>query len=364
MLSFIGRNAPEKLTETELNAKTKTFYFYNPDISITNLANHMKSLVYRFGIIYPCFLQKKSTRKGLPSRWDLLPEDVYFLVNHTKTYITLLEPFVKDPLILPIFENCVERIRPLFDFMEYALLSRNIVDIYEISMFVLNGIFLIWIGLIDHPSIYKTVTRNFRENIEMERNENRLRSDSNSPLEIDEMEEVDITSIQIEQRAEIQQKLADLFLVFFSTIQTKKQINAKEPIMMSYADIMKEVDFSKDREKQRLKERFKKMGTDERKAENILKKLHLGDFAVDMKNINKYGKTNLLGDRDTEEGQEEKTDLEVSLDIIQEQEREEFLVSTNANGDSNLEDQGEEEEDIEDMNENAYDNYEEGGYDG
>ena len=118
---------------------------------------------------------------------------------------------------------------------------------------------------------------------------------------------------------------------------------------------MKEVDYSKDREKQRLKERFKKMGTDERKAENILKKLHLGDFAVDMSKINKYGKTDLLGDRDEEE------DMEIALDITY-QEREEFFESTN--GDSNLDDQGEEEEDIEDINENAYDNYEEGDYDG
>ena len=349
LFSFIGRNASEKLTEIQLNNKTNTFYFYNPDISITSLANHMKSLVYRFGILYPCFLQKNSTRKGIPTRWELLPEDVYYLINHTKTYIPLLEPFVKDPFILPIFENCVERIRPLLDFIEYALLSKNIVDIYELSMFVLHGIFLIWIGLIDHPEIYKTITRNSRENNEIRRDE------PNSLLEIDQVEEVDITSIQIEQRTEIQQKLSDLFLVLFSTIQTKKQINAKEPGMMSYADIMKEVDYSKDREKQRLKERFKKMGTDERKAENILKKLHLGDFAVDMSKINKYGKTDLLGDRDEEE------DMEMALDIAY-QEREEFFESTN--GDSNLNDQGEEEEDIEDINENAYDNYEEGDYDG
>lgn len=348
LFSFIGRNASEKLTVTELNAKTNTFYFYNPDISITSLVNHMKSLVYRFGILYPCFLQKNSTRKGIPSRWELLPEDVYYLINHTKTYITLLEPFVKDPLILPIFKNCIERIRPLLDLMEYTLLSRDMVDIYELSFFILNGMFLIWIGLIDHPDIYKTITRNLREN-------NEIRSEPNSPLEIDEVEEVDITSIQIEQRVEIQEKLADLFLVFFSTIQTKKQINVKEPIMMSYVDIMKEVDYSKDREKQRLKERFKKMGTDERKAENILKKLHLGDFAVDMKKINKYGKTDLLGDKDVEE-----EDMEIALDIAY-QDREEFFES--ANGDSNLHEQGE-EEDIEDMNENAYDNYEVGEYDG
>ena len=116
---------------------------------------------------------------------------------------------------------------------------------------------------------------------------------------------------------------------------------------MSYVDIMKEVDFSKDREKQRLKTRFKKMDNDERKAENILKKLHLGDFAVDMKNINKYGKTDLLGDRDEAEAEAEAEN------------EAEFMETENE--DANL-DNVEEEEDMEDMNEYAYDNYEESGY--
>jgi hypothetical protein len=354
ILSFIRRNASIKLNDTELAVAVKPFYFYNPDISTENLASHMKSLVYRISILYPCFLLKNSTRKKTPKYWELLPEDAYYLSTHTQIYRELLEPFVKDPLILPIFENCVERSRPMLDFMEYILLSNNdLENIYETSMFVLHSIFTIWIGLVDHPAIYHKVTRVIRE----EQEENRVRSDSNSQLEIDEMEEVDIAAIPMEQRDEIHQRLADLFLVMFSTLKTKKQVNAKEAIMMTYADIMREVDFSKDREKQRLKERFKKMGTDERKAENMLKKLHLGDFAVDLQKINRYGKTNLLGDRD-----EEEEDLEVAMDIA-EQENEEFMVTETRNGDSNLDDQGG-EEDYADMNENAYENYLDEDYEG
>ena len=364
LLSFIRRNASNKLTIDELNNKSKVLYYYNKDIPITNLASYLLSLVYKFGIIYPCFLQKESNRKGVPFRWELLPEDVFFLNTNNQRYRELLEPFVNNKLILPIFENSVERIKHLLDYMQYALISmenKTIEEYYELALYVIHGIFLTWIGLIEHPDIYKTVTRNMRENTELEQEETRIRSNSNSQLQVDEaediLEEVDITSIQIEQREDIQQCLADVFLLMFATIQTKKKINAKEPIMMSYEDIMKEVDFSKDREKQTLKDRFKKMGTDERKAEIILKKLHLGDFAVDMKKINQYGKTDLLGDKDEEK---EEDDLEIAIDIA-EQEREEFMESRN--GDSNLEDQGEYEEDIEDMNEYAYENYEESGYD-
>jgi hypothetical protein len=358
ILSFIGRNATEKPTLNALTVIAKPLYVYNIEIPITNLANHMKSLVYRFGIIYPCFLQKESVRKKIPTYWELLPNDTYFLTTHIQTYRELLNTFVNNPLILPIFENSVERIKPLFEFMEYAFLtieSKNSQQYFELALFIIHGIFLLWIGLIDNNDIYKTITRSLRENLETEGNENRIRSESNSQLLLDQdddiLEEVDITSIQIEQKEEIQQCLADLFIVMFSTIQTKKQINSKEPVMMSYADIMREVDYSRDREKQRLKNKFKTLSIDERKAENVLKKLHLGDFAVDMKKINKYGKTDLLGDRDEDEDESE--DLAISMDIA-EQETEEFLETRD--GDSNLEDQGE-EEDQEDMNEYAYDNY-------
>jgi hypothetical protein len=231
----------------------------------------------------------------------------------------------------------------------HYLLSKDLAEFHEFGIFLIHGIFQIWIGLVDNIDVYKTVTRTVRENKEVEQDENRLRNTTNSNLEIDDIEEVDITAVNMEQRDEINQTLANLFLKMFSTLKTKEQVNAKEAIMMSYADIMREVDFSKDREKQRLKERFKKMSIDERKAEVMLKKLHLGDFAVDMKKINQYGRTDLLGDRDIDEV--------IAADIAN-QEEEEFLEYEN--GDSNLENQGEQEDDYIDMNENAYDNREEG----
>ena len=353
LLSFIGRNASEKLRMPELTVKSNPLYFYNPEISIENLAIHLKSIAYRFGILYPCFLQKTIHSKSSPKHWELLPEDVYYLSLHTQKYREILQSFVKNPLILPIFQNCLERILPLLEMIHYLHLSKNLAEVHEIGIFLIHGIFYIWIGLVDNSNVYKTVTRTVRENVELERDENRLRNAVNSSLELDEVEEVDITAVNIEQHDEINQTLADLFLKMFSTLKTKEQVNAKEAIMMSYADIMREVDYSKDREKQRLKERFKKMPMDERKAENVLKKLHLGDFSVDMKKINKYGKAELLGDRDVEEE-------EIAIDIA-EQEEEEFMEYEN--GDSNLENQGEVEEDYIDMNENAYDNYEPGGYD-
>jgi hypothetical protein len=366
LLSFISRNASVKLNARDLNAKTKALYAINPEIPISNIANYMKFVVCRFGIVYPAFLQSENIEKKIPAHWELLPDDVSFLKKNTRTYMDILKPYIKHALLSPIFENCIERIRPLFDFMEYATVSVPSNEYYELGLFVVHCMFLVWIGLIDNPSIYKIVTRQIRENVEEEKDEMRQRSNSNSQLAVDEADEdileVDITSMQMEQRDEMKQQVADLFLAMISTLQTRAQINAKEPVMMSYADIMREVDYSRDREKQRLKDRFKKMDTEERKAEMVLKKLHLGAFAVDMKNINKYGKNiGLMGEKDEEELAEQ-AEIQELMELEQDENENEEVFLEEGDGDSNLDEQGE-EEDYDDMNEYAYDNYFDGNYD-
>jgi hypothetical protein len=366
LLSFISRNASVKLNARELNAKTKALYAINPEIPISNIANYMKFVVYRFGIVYPAFLQSENMEKKIPKHWELLFDDVSFLKKNTRTYMEILKPYIKHTLLSPIFENCIERIRPLFDFMEYATVSVPSNEYYELGLFVVHCMFLVWIGLIDNPNIYKIVTRQIRENVEEEKDEMRQRSNSNSQLAVDEADEdileVDITSMQMEQRDEMKQQVADLFLAMISTLQTRAQINAKEPVMMSYADIMREVDYSRDREKQRLKDRFKKMDTEERKAEMVLKKLHLGAFAVDMKNINKYGKNiGLMGEKDEEELAEQ-AEIQELMELEQDENENEEVFLEEGDGDSNLDEQGE-EEDYDDMNEYAYDNYFDGNYD-
>ena len=66
---------------------------------------------------------------------------------------------------------------------------------------------------------------------------------------------------------------------------------------MSYSEIINKMDYYRDREKQKIKNYFKNMSTEERKAEIILKKLHLGVFAIDTNKLVTYGKeTGFYGD--------------------------------------------------------------------
>ena len=123
------------------------------------------------------------------------------------------------------------------------------------------------------------------------------------------------------------------------------------------------------------------MSVEERKAELVLKQLHLGIFAVDQKKLNKYGKNmDLFGDRDVEkvdkkvvEAQVLSTESAQTQDIEDSVEYQELELIENADIDRDIfeeeidEDLDDffanntiEEDDYRDMNEYAYENnYEE-----
>jgi hypothetical protein len=134
---------------------------------------------------------------------------------------------------------------------------------------------------------------------------------------------------------------------------------------------MREIDYSKDREKQKIKKYFTDMSVEERRAELVLKKLHLGIFAVDTKKLNKYGKnTGLFGDKDMvetnqsiieEDTREEEIENSVEYqNMVQEEnvdeERDIFEEEEDEDLDVFFGERVEEEEDYEDINEYAREN--------
>ena len=353
------------------------------------MAAYQKSIVYRIGILYPSFLNSSLKSPEIPKHWELIPSDITFLQKQLQTYKTTLKSFQKEPLLEPIYQNIVERIQPLMDFLAFSLYDSSFDGVlvegeeeeesekkkhyFELSLFCIHLIWMIWMSLIDHPNIYRIITNRIRENTETRLEEKKIEE---AEEEDDDMEEVNITTIQIENKALIQQKIADLFLAMMESLQTKKQVNAKEPAMMSYADIMREIDYSKDREKQKIKKYFTDMSVEERKAELVLKKLHLGIFAIDNKKLNKYGKnTGLFGDRDSAitqseeekaiiQGEEDSNDrIEESVEyqnMMQEENAEEdrdiFEEQEDEDLDVSFGERVEEEEDYEDINEYAREN--------
>ena len=429
--SFMERNAKKKPTNAVVKKMTKFIYDWDSyrEIPLSNLVMNQKSILYRIGILFPSYLHSNLDVPKIPKHWELIISDVIFLKKQLQTYKTNLKSFQKNEYLMPIYQNLVERIQPLMDFMEYALLDASfdksidkILDksidqksidqsidqksidkggdknkdtdknkrtdpdseekkrhFFELSLFCMHLCWMIYIGLIENPNIYRIITKKIRENTQEKIDENRFLSENgeDEEEEDEDLEEVNITTVQIENKSMIQQKTADLFLAIIDTLKTKAQINVKEPVMMSYADIMREIDYSKDREKQKIKKYFTDMSVEERKAELVLKKLHLGIFAIDSKKLNKYGKnTGLFGDRDiieprptTEEDMKE-DEIDDSVEyqnMIREEEADPEREIFEEEEDDDLNDffgtTERQEDDYEDMNEYAYENMNNTEYD-
>jgi hypothetical protein len=379
--SFIERNAEKKPKSAIIKKLTNVLYSWEnyKDIPLPNLFFQMKSILYRIGILFPSYLvSKKVNAVEIPKHWGLIPSDVLLLKKQLQTYKQILNPFKNEEMLIPIFENVVERIQPLMEFIEFSLYttdtsSEKAKDFFELSLFCIHLVWMVWIGLIENPEIYRVITNVIRKNTENQIEENK--TEDIIAEEEDEMQEVNITTLQLENKALIQQRIADIFLAIIETLKSKKQTGAKEPVMMSYADIMKEIDYSRDREKQKIKKYFTDMSVEERKAELVLKKLHLGIFAIDTKKLNKYGKTTgLFGDKDRDRDrvdtivEEKEDDIEDSVEyqnMIREEEAdpERDIYLPGDIEEEFVEPVREEEDDYNDMNEYAYDNYESTEYD-
>ena len=125
----------------------------------------------------------------------------------------------------------------------------------------------------------------------------------NDKYEVDAVANIDfiVDNSKLEQLGQVQAIVANMLWNMIGILRIR--LRKKEPTHMSYTDIMREIDYSKDRENQNIMQHFKQMSKQERDVEVAQRKLHLGKFYVDAKKLNKYGKsTSLFGEEDEELG--------------------------------------------------------------
>jgi len=378
ILNFIKRNCSKKLNLNIISQKLSILYDWEnyKNIPISNLLQKMKSIFALFGIIYPSYLSSStiSTIK-IPPHWEFTEIDKLYLEKELHNYKEILQTYQQNFLLLPVFKNIIEYIQPLtiilnnaFYFLEGGNIEENekTKKIYDLCIFCLELLIIVYIELIQQPEIYLEIKNSIRESKQTEQSEMQLQIDTNSPLDLDEMEEEDVDFFA-DNLDNIKRELSDFLLDMISTIRTKNQVNAKESFMLSYDEIIKKMDFYRDREKQKIKDYFKGLTTDERKAEIILKKLHLGVFAIDNKKLVTYGKeTGFYGevfDKDKGDNkdkgleQEQAQEQEDYMEDLGETEiLDELIFENERDEDDNLDVQ-ENEDDYEDMNDNANEDY-------
>jgi hypothetical protein len=371
IMQFIRRNASEKLSERTISQKLSVLYNWEnyKNIPISNLLQKMKSIFTLFGIIYPSYLSSKMNSDiKIPTHWEMTEIDTLYLENELHNYKNILQKYQQSSLLLPIFKNIIEYIQPLTILLNNAFYfvadnldnEENIKKIYDLCILSLELLIMVYIELSNQPEIYAEIKNSIRETKQNEKTEMQMQVDTNSQLQLNEDEDDDMMEEEIDffadNRDNIKKELSDFLLDMISTIRTKQQVNVKEPFMLSYDEIIKKMDYYRDREKQKIKNYFKNMPSDERKAEIVLKKLHLGVFAIDNKKLVTYGKeTGFYGEVIVEENNAEK---EVEADYMEYlgEKDDELLLETEQDEDDNLDIQ-QNEDDYDDMNDNAYEDY-------
>jgi hypothetical protein len=208
----------------------------------------------------------------------------------------------------------------------------------RVYTFLVYFIFITFIDLTEDPNILRVTVENVKKAEREKYSEQDL-------LEEDFMEEE--VDIQIGDKLSVQKKVHALLVTFFLKIAREKT-----PMEVSYADIMTKMSRSMEREKKSIKDYFKKMDDEERKAEKVMKKLHLGKFQVNKKSLITYGKQqDLFGADDVGEDNDAQLINEYMNMIDQQAELDENPEVV----DEDMED--ETEEDMFDIAENAYEDY-------
>ena len=354
-------------------------------ISISNLLQTMKSILYSFGIIYPSYLSSSSFSDiQIPMNWEMTNTDTFFLQKELQNYKKILADY-QNELLLPIFQSVIKRVQPLMIMLEYSFSflfkgeetvgqgqeeeETKKKKFFDFAIFCLELVFMIYIELINQKGIFKKITDEITDKKQKQKMEMELLNNVNSQLLLDVEDEEDMIEEKIEfsndYLNDIKQKISDYLLAIISTIRTKEQINAKEPFMLTYDDIITKIDYYRDREKQKIKNYFKEMPVEERKLEIELKKLRLGVFAIDNKKLTSYGKDTGFYDNviTTNNNGDMNVDFMRDFESIEDLgENEDELIYANEQDEDNNLNLQEEEDDYEDINENAYEDFFESEY--
>jgi hypothetical protein len=328
--------------------------------SISTIGAFIQNFIYQITILIPSYLSSNqlttlnmnmlSNLENWTEKWGLTSNDSFQLMTHVLNPYLLLNPFKNDPILTPFLKEIQDRLSAMHTFISHFPLFLS--DIPEnrklylrIFTFCILSVWMTYIDLTENSDILQVTVQNVQK---QEREKYQEEQEAANLLFVEDTEQVDI---QIGDKLSVQKRVHELLVAYFIMIKREK-----DPVEMSYADIMVKMDRSVEREKRSVKDYFKQMDTEERKAEMTMKSLHLGKFQVNQKSLINYGKgeTELFGAEDV--GEDENLDMTTQyMNLMEEQgitQENPEIVDEDARG---IED--EEDDDMFDIAENAYEDY-------
>jgi len=295
ILSFLKKNG--KLSPTEFNRLTNFFDTFiskwdTPDIY--QIANFVKNTIYEWTSVFPNMLVKNITNTSrIHSYWGLADVDQFRIFNSISTYYNSLGEFREDPVL----NRLLLYVQPKFVDLRLFFQNLPIQEAIQVggrdyySFFDKDTINLLLeyiIFSVLHEYIIATNERDLLQldQVEKKRDNRAKISELSEPQIQSEFKQLDeeyeeaynnMTEIQINSgnREELKKRLAKMLLAFINI--TRKN---KADIDISYENIASSIRKRRDKEKNRIVERFKNMSEDERKVEDLKKKLKMDEWNV------------------------------------------------------------------------------------
>jgi hypothetical protein len=353
---FIQRNN-STTTSTEITDRLSLLNlrerFGGTDTPVSAVADYMSHMLSQFAVIFPAQLLRKILPSiDIPKHWELIDQDVMKLHNtlhfYAQTdYSASLTLLYGDSELAPVLSEMVQRFRelkPVFDLLGTVYNDVDFSGLYKDSIddgspsdsveeedgvdgsrgpkdkygkmmarkkglycntlrFFAVQVFRSFIWLTTSPTVSVKISQEIQQaNAEdngIDVIESRL-DDNLAGKMLDDLASREATSRLYERTQILQERVATMIWLFIGNMRTRVRASVKEPAAMSYRDIIREIDFSKDREKQKIKEHFKCMSAEERRVTREMKKLKLGDFHVSSKDFRYGAKQLLVGGIDTE----------------------------------------------------------------
>jgi hypothetical protein len=264
-------------------------------------AKFMETAIFSLTNVYPTILLNgNNIFTNVPFHWNLSGNHEYDIERAIYKYFDEIRKYKADPTIERLLETVKTELDDVIQFVRnipvYSELKKNVHDGEEIrehtfcSLFDAKATRLLFTYFY-YSSIYEYIvsTENrdlVKYNLENVKSANRAKNaglgDQVSSVLLEGGDETDEQDSELQEMdfaendtIELKKNVCSLLLAFI-----KIEMDNKNLVSLSYSDIKKKVNFTKNEEKKRIMESFRNLDNESRRVENSLKDLRIGDWNV------------------------------------------------------------------------------------
>jgi hypothetical protein len=336
---FLRKNV-KKQTKTQVTNMINEFFkilFENEQYEISFVTNTVQRIVTHISTLFPLYVGTEYKKKILDysEQWGFTEEDTVRFKTYTADTFERLNTIKGEKYnanLTSVMTDIVEKLQPVQYIMQYLsqILEHspeNRSVILRMHMFIVLLVLHTYINSSESTEIIQRTNRIVKQS-----EDNNDTDDVDYDMMEDEFEEQSgLVANEVKQT--LQESLGELLAVYLQFSTGKR----KHVLFKSYQDIVSIVDRSSEIEKNKVKKYFsdlRKKGKDVLRAEVLMKRMRLGKYFVNQKDLVTYGKKveNFFGeDEITDKDQET-----LLNDLVEEEMEDNGMVGYGEQNEENL----------------------------